>query len=871
MPISSGSRLGPYEVVAPIGAGGMGEVWRARDTRLDRSVAVKVLPAELAKNAQLKLRFEREAKAISQLNHPNICQLYDVGDDYLVMELIEGESLADRIGRGPLPLDQVLRYGTEIADALDKAHRSGIIHRDLKPGNVMVAKSGAKLLDFGLASIKPAVESSAPHDATAARSLTQEGTILGTFQYMAPEQLEGLPADARTDIFALGCVLYEMLTGRRAFEGKNRTSLIAAIVSGTPRSISELQPLTPPALEHIVHRCLAKDPDDRWQSAHDVAEDLRWIRDAGSQAGIAAPVAHRRKLRLRWLTASAAAVVVAALAVAGYVTTHRQKPVNIHFTLPGMTDEYMAAQSAYVSPDGTRMLIGARSRKTLNMKLWIRPLDGFDTKPLDGTDNVENSCWSPDGRAIAFIANGKLQRLELSGGTPRVLATIVTQPSGIAWSGDSIVWGEDEGSLKRVSSNGGPVEVLTKPDAAKHEIGHVFPTFLPGGKRFLFITYTRNTDSPDRAHTLYAGSLGSSEITRVGSVPSRVQYYDGYLFFVRDASLYAQSFDAKSLKFTGEPKPVLDDVFYFQPTGGASFAISDAGMISAVGLQHATSVAITDLGGRELSTILSADNIYDHIAVAPDASRIYVARVDPKIGTPDIWEHGLTRPTKTRLTFDPEEEAEPVVSPDGKHLYYESDRYGVPDIFEKRLDGSSPDVRVVAAPNYQAPWGVSPDGRFLSYTTEQDAPATKTDLWMMSLADRKSFPFVATPAHDGNGAFSPDGRWIVYLSDGSGAYEVYLRQFPNGKSSQVTTIGVTNAPRWSRDGRKLYFTKHRTLYECDVAPNGDTSDPRPLFEARELIYTFELMPDGKRFVLVYWSDAGASPPIRVISRWSPAD
>jgi eukaryotic-like serine/threonine-protein kinase len=869
VPISSGSRLGPYEIVAPIGAGGMGEVWRARDTRLDRSVAVKVLPAELSNNAQLKLRFEREAKAISQLNHPNICRLYDVGENYLVMELIEGESLADRIDRGPLPLEQVLRYGVEIADALDRAHRSGIVHRDLKPGNVMVTKSGSKLLDFGLASIKAPVQTAGPHDATAARSLTQEGTILGTFQYMAPEQLEGLPADARTDIFALGCVLYEMLTGRRAFEGKNRTSLIAAIVSGTPRPISELQPMTPPALENVVKRCLAKDPDARWQSAHDVAEDLRWIRDAGSQAGVSAPVAQHRRMRQRALTAIGVVIVAATLAAAGYLAAHRQKPVNIHFTLPGMTNDYAAAAQASVSPDGTQLVITATNRKTLHQQLWLRPLDGFDAKPVDGTEDVKTSAWSPDGKALAFVANGKLMRIDLSGGgAPHVLAPVVTQPSGLTWRGDSILWGEDEGPLQRISANGGAVDVLTKLDPANHEVGHVHPTFLPDGRRFLFITYERNPDSPERSHTLYAGSLDTKQTTRLGSVPSRVQYYGGRLFFVRDATLYAEPFDEKNLKVTGEPKPVLSDVFNFQPTGGASFAVSDAGMITAVGFARPTRAVITDLTGRELSTVFSEELIYDQFAVAPDGMRIYAALVDPKIGTSDIWELGLTRPTKTRLTFDPEEEGEPVIAPDGKHLFYESDRYGIPDIFEKSLDTNAPDVRVVAAPNYQGPWNVSPDGKYLCYLTEQNASATKQDLWILSLADGKSFPLVSTPAKDQAGRFSPDGKWIAYLSDASGGFEIYLRQFPEGKTIQVTTIGVTESAHWSPDGRKLYFAKDRTMYECDVSAGGDTSEPRTMFEAHDLIYTFEPLPDGKRFVIVYWSEAGASPPIRVISRWN---
>ena len=455
MTLAAGSRLGPYEIVAPLGAGGMGEVWRGRDTRLDRSVAIKVLPAEFAQNVQLKLRFEREARAISQLNHPHICTLYDVGDNYLVMELLEGQSLADRLTKGSLPLEQVLRYGAQIADALDKAHRAGIIHRDLKPGNVMITKSGAKLLDFGLA------KSGAPIDldgATQHKPLTQEGTILGTFQYMAPEQLEGVEADARTDIFGFGVVLYEMATGHRAFEGKTKTSLIAAIVKENPRPMAELQPLTPPALEHVVNKCLSKDPDDRWQNAHDIAEELKWISGAGSGAGVAAPLVARRKSRERlgWV----AAVVVAGGAAVFFATRRPDVPPRLETAVvppEGVAFSY-AGGSIALSDDGRQVAFVGRGADGKSL-IWVRSLGSSAARPLPGTEGAWFPFWSPDAKSIAFAAGDKLKKVSVGGGSPETLADAPRFLGG-SWNRQGDILMSTAPGILRVSAAGGNVDVI---------------------------------------------------------------------------------------------------------------------------------------------------------------------------------------------------------------------------------------------------------------------------------------------------------------------------------------------------------------------------------------------------------------------------
>ncbi|HKI85450.1 MAG TPA: protein kinase, partial [Thermoanaerobaculia bacterium] len=464
MTIQPGTRLGPYEIAAPIGAGGMGEVWRARDTRLEREVAIKVLPPELAEDAQFLKRFEREAKTISQLSHPHVCALYDVGEEktgasatvhYLVMELLEGESLAERIEKGRLPLDDVLKYGREIASALDAAHRRGITHRDLKPGNIMLTKSGAKLLDFGLA--KSASEGQAPIDGltnlkTEAKPLTQEGTILGTFQYMAPEQLEGLEADARTDIFALGAVLYEMATGHRAFEAQSKTSLIAAIVSSQPEPISKVVAMSPPSLDHVVRRCLEKDPDDRWQSAHDVASQLQWISEAGSQAGVATPITIRRKTRERLAWAAAAILGITTIVVSLlWLRAPEVQKRSFRLTIPSSTSSYQQAGQGIISPDGARVIFTAMSPER-KWSLWLRDLDSFDARAIDGTKRGVNGFWSPDGRSFAYWSGGNLMSIDLDGGSPQTIAPASWLQGG-DWNKDGvIIFGVGESGILRVQA-----------------------------------------------------------------------------------------------------------------------------------------------------------------------------------------------------------------------------------------------------------------------------------------------------------------------------------------------------------------------------------------------------------------------------------
>ncbi|MFN2385493.1 MAG: protein kinase [Thermoanaerobaculia bacterium] len=511
MTLVSGTRLGPYEIQDLVGAGGMGEVYRARDTRLERTVAIKVLPTHLSESPEVRERFDREAKTVSQLSHPNVCALYDVGHqdgiDYVVMEYLEGETLAERLLKGPLAIEQVLRYGVEIAGGLDRAHRQGIVHRDLKPGNVMLTRAGVKLLDFGLAKAFQTQPLSGTTALPTAAHLTQEGTILGTFQYMAPEQLEGKDADARTDIFALGAVLFEMATGRKAFGGASQASLISSIMSADPPSISAVQPLSPPALDRVIRKCLAKDPEDRWQSAHDVASELKWVGEGGSQAGISAPAIPRRRSRER-LAWGAAAVAAAGAILFGALLLRRPAADAERRAFVLMPDSRSELQAVAISPDDRNLALSFADRQG-QTALFLRPIGSVETRRLPGTEDSADPFWSPDGRQIGFFSRGKLKRISVDGGAVQTLAD--ADRHGASWGrAGTIVYCQAFGSaLQRVAATGGSPGPATTLDASRQEVMHAWPKFLPDGKHFVF--YARSADPAKSA--IFLASLDSTERT----------------------------------------------------------------------------------------------------------------------------------------------------------------------------------------------------------------------------------------------------------------------------------------------------------------------------------------------------------------------
>jgi len=871
MTISAGTRLGSYEIVSRLGAGGMGEVFRARDTRLDRGVAIKVLPEGFASNTQLKLRFEREAKSISQLNHPHICTLYDVGShegiEYLVMELIEGETLADRITRGPLPLPEVLKLGSQIADALHAAHRSGIVHRDLKPGNVMLTRSGAKLLDFGLA--KPIITAAFGNDApTEHKPMTAEGTIIGTFQYMAPEQLEGVEADARTDIFALGTVLYEMATGKRAFEGKTRTSLIAAIVDRTPTPISQILPLAPVALEHIVSRCLEKDPDARWQSAHDVGEELKWISSAGSlgDATAATSPRNRRRERVAWLAAALLLFgLVAALVQLSRGTTGSPA---YSFTIPSTTSGYVWGDLAEISPDGSTFVFTARKDSSAPRLVWLRPADDFTARPLEGTEGADGASWSSDSRTILFNAAGKLKRIRVDGSAAEVVSDRPSV-SGHTMNGTgTVLFGAREEGIYRVSKGGSP-ERITTLNRTRHELSHGSPHFLPDDEHFLFLAFARDAKQQLRRSYLYAGALGSKDVKFLGEIPSQVVYTDsGHLLFVRDGSLVAAPFDARKLAFIGEPMKVVDRVAYFKPAAVGQFTASRNGVLAFMAPVAASSLVWLDGAGKQLGDPLRTKTRYGRMRISGNGSRAAIAIYDPAIGTSDIWSLGLTRKTATRLTIDEGWEDDPVFTPDGTKMFYATDRVGIPDIFVKRLDSAEEDRAVVVDEGEQMPFDVSPDGRYLIYESDR-YDGTRANIWILRIdGSEKPRPFVHTPSDEVAPRISLDGKWLAYVSNESGKYQVYVKPFPGpGEARQISTDGG-GGPRWSPDSRLLYFREADTIFVADL--QSPDAEPRIVFKLDQDLGGFEVAPDGKKFLAVVTDKRDADQPTQVMVNWLAA-
>ncbi|MGH9317043.1 MAG: protein kinase domain-containing protein, partial [Thermoanaerobaculia bacterium] len=707
---AAGTRLGPYEILSPLGAGGMGEVYRARDARLERTVAIKVLPSGLAASPEVRQRFEREAKTISQLSHPHICAIYDVGREgeaeYIVMELLEGETLSDRLAKGALPLEQTIRYGVEISDALDKAHRQGIVHRDLKPGNVMITKSGVKLLDFGLAKAferpldaegrgqatvghHPLARSGLTAIPTVAGSphLTQEGTILGTFQYMAPEQLEGKEADSRTDIFAFGATLYEMATGKKAFSGASQASLISAIMKEEPAPLSQVEPTTPPAFDRLVKTCLAKDPEDRWRTAHDVMLELKWIAAGGSQATPAVPVAARRKSRegLGWIVAGV--LLLFAIGQA-FVSSRRAPPESRAIRFSVLPPAKAVVDSISVAPDGSHLAFVASSPDG-RILLWVRPLEAQTARPIVGTDGAMFAFWSPDSRFLGFFAEGKLKKVEAAGGPVETLCD-AAYPRGGTWNRDGVVLftPNSGGPVFRVSAAGGLATPLTALDPSRKETSHRWPYFLPDGRHFLY--YARS-GQPENAG-IYVGSLDSKETRRLVSTPSNAAYApSGYLLFARDGTLMAQAFDVEKLRFTGEPFPAAEDVGFDGGTFRADFAVSENGVLTyRTSASFLARLTWFDRGGKQLGSV-GPPGSYFNLSLSLDDRKLAVSRLASWTGTRDIWVYDLSRGTSSRFTFDPSTELSPFWSPDASRIVFSSDRAGPLDLYQRVATGGSDD------------------------------------------------------------------------------------------------------------------------------------------------------------------------------------
>ena len=882
LPLTTGARLGPYEILSPLGAGGMGEVYKARDTRLERTVAVKVLPTHMASSPEVRQRFEREAKTISQLSHPHICALYDVGregeTEYLVMELLEGEPLSDRLARGALPLEQTLRYGVEIADALDKAHRQGIVHRDLKPGNVMITKSGVKLLDFGLAKamaepMKASGATSLPTVMGSANNLTQEGTILGTFQYMAPEQLEGREADGRTDIFAFGAVLYEMATGRKAFAGATQASLISSILRDDPPPISQVQSMSPPALDRVVRGCLAKDPEDRLQSAHDIASELKWISE-GSGAGIAPPTAvagrRRNRERLAWTVAALAVAAAAVWTLRG--TRHAAAPeLPIRFLLsppPGLR----FSDSVALSPDA-RSVVFLTEDSGRKRGLWLRPLDELSPKLLSSAGAERYPFWSPDGRMIAFFESGRLRRIDVGGGPAQTICESGIGMGGSWGSSGTIVFTSDFGTgLLAVSAAGGKPAPATTLDLARGDVAHLLPVFLPDGRHFVFAA--RNKD-PEKS-VIALGELGSMKTRALFHAESMAIYADpGYLLFAREGTLLAQRLDPGRLEPEGEPISVAGDVSFFTNVGGLQASVSAGRALVYGRWVHEKKLVWVDRKGAELGT-LGAVGDYGDLDISPDGRRVAVSMSDAARGQNlDVWVLDAARGQASRLTSDRTDEFRPRWLPDNRQVAYQSDHLGFYDLYRRSADGG-PEETLLLDKHDKGIDDISADGRYALYASATDGP--RGDLWALPLSG-KADPIRLTQTREfteGMPRFSPDGRWIVFRSDESGRQEIYAQPFPSGPKRQVSS-GGGDAPAWSRDGKEIFYVSpDGRLNSVGVSVRGDefaSSAPQPLFDLRLAgspwldPRQYAVAADGQRFLIVRRVEDAGLEALVVVLNW----
>jgi eukaryotic-like serine/threonine-protein kinase len=891
MALASGSRLGPYQIISLLGAGGMGEVYCAKDTRLDRTVAVKVLLSNLSADPELRQRLEREARAISSLQHANICTLHDIGAqdgiDFMVMEFLEGQTLAARLEKGPLPVDQVLKIGTEIVQALEKAHGQGIIHRDLKPANIMLTRAGAKLMDFGLAKPKSplashAVSAFTPSTPTmnvasltsVASPLTQKGSIVGTFQYIAPEVLQGAEADTRSDIFSLGCVLYEMVTGRRAFEGKSQLSVFTAILEKEPEPISIQQPATPPMLDRLIRACLAKDPADRFQTAHDVAMNLRWAAESVPDAHAKATPKFN-KARAVGLSA----LFLALLAVASFVGYRWAKssnvPLSMHSEIPSPENFALDATGdaggmPVLSAQGDKLAFVAHSKDS--KMLWVRSLSNDFAKPLDGTLGAAHPFWSPDGRNIGFFAGGKLMKIPADGG-PVVTLADAANPRGGTWgASDVIVFVADYlGALMKVNASGGPAEPVTVLDRTKHST-HRWPWFLPDGKHFLYLA-TNHSGGDAKQNGIYLGSLDKKEPRLIVNTESSAQYASGYLLYRLNTALVAQPFDPQAGTLSGSPITVVNNLRDDVGVWRSIFSVSQNGLMTYQ-IGNASSVQSRlmwfDRTGKSTPECEAEQKGIVDLRLSPNNRQVVYA------GATAIWTCDLERSTKTRVTFDNQPLQQPSWSPDGKALMFIvplAQGGGNVDVRMKAADGSGAEKTLLHDDNYHYPeW--TPDGKYLTYLWGDGEK--QVSLWMVPVTgDSKPVAVVQPPSAQANilrYRISPDGHWVTYVSDETGQSEVYITSFPEAKGKWRVSSSGGSYPAWSGNGKEVFY-KDLTddFYACPITTKASevaVGKPQHLFHASTpgIGVSFDVSSDGKR-LLVNHADEETQAPLHLVTNW----
>ena len=893
--LPAGTRLGPYELLSTIGAGGMGEVYKARDTRLDRIVAVKLLRSEIAARPDRQRRFETEARAISSLSHPNICALFDVGEQdgraFLVMEYLEGETLDDRLTQGPLAAADLLRWAGQIADALDHAHRGQIVHRDLKPSNVMLTSQGAKLLDFGLAKeleSPPGLVSTATFDQ---QKLTAEGSVLGTFQYMAPEQLEGRPADARTDLFAFGVLLYEMATGRKAFAGESQASLIASILTSQPPPISAVRRDVeglPPALDHIVERCLEKKPVDRWQTARDVKLELEWVAKATDASSLSLPRMNVRAARpaareiAAWMAAALAIGLASTVWFRGrpapspeLTMFHIQPPPGV---LIGLAQN---RPRLALSPDGRQLAFLAT--KDGRRHVWVRSLGSLDAdaRPLAGTEDAQAPFWSPDSRFIGFFiegAGGELRRVDVNGGPPRRICAAQSDGS-IAWGRDgTILFTQFRDGLYRVSAEGGTPVRVTSVDKSKGEMNHYWPEFLPDGRHFFFLATAVDPKGNRLTPTVYVGSIDdATNRTLIAQKPARMVYSPtGHVLFVEDSVLMAQAFDLASPKLTGEPIPVAEGVGYSRGLGYGAFSLSDNGMLAYQGNQDSFQLLWYDRRGSTIDPGWDPQS-FGSVRLSPDAQQLAVDVSDPRTAASDVWVYDVQRGAPIRFTTDGSS-MRAVWAPDAKRLAFRTSRSQAPAVVASTFDGRDELLADTNSPLTPEDW--SPDGALLAYTNS--TRTTQADLWLLPLAlPRTPRRLLATPASEWDAKFSPDSSWVAFTSNELGDPDVYvMRTDATGKTR--ISVGGGSSPRWRRDGKELYYlaADARTLIavSVEIGATFKAGESTRLFTMRSDVASrvglryagYDATPDGQRFLFSVPAGEPTTSRLTVLQNWAAA-
>ncbi len=868
MTLPSGARVGPYEIVSLRGVGGMGQVYRARDTRLDRAVAIKVLPPGLEANEELRARFEREARAISSLSHPNICALFDVGRDgeteYLVMEYLDGETLAEKLARGPLPQSLVVRYGSQMAAALQHAHRAGITHRDLKPGNLMITAEGVKLLDFGLAKLiekTPRVHSDLSAPATEANPITAQGMIVGTAHYMSPEQLEGKPLDHRTDIFALGVVLYEMATGQRPFKGDSAASLVAAILSRDPVPVRSIQPAVTAALERIILTALEKNPDERWQTSRDLGRQLQWIGEStsgtASETTSARPVVlSAQQRRLPPVVAIVAAVLAGAFLTWGALrgsTSSRPAEGNVCLQLalpPGMIPTQSKELVNFaISPDGRKIaFVAYREGRS---SLYVRRLDAFEFTEIRETEGASSPFWSSDGNWIGFSARENLWKVTADGKAPPVgLCRISAGGARATWHGTTILFAEFRGGragILRVQDSGGtPVEVTS---IAKGEWRHTWPCLLPDGKHFIYERFA--SGSPDRSLVLASlDSPGESVLIRNVSLARMVG--PERLAFVRDGSLMAQTIDLKKGVLVGEPTLVGSDVPYFHMTGEAGFDASPTGVIVYLKDTSTGRLVLRNRAGRETKEV--GTGLFRDAALSPDGRRAAVSVVASNTGLMDVWIYDLARGVRDRFTSDPAVETAPEWTPDGGPIIYSQSEGGMFPHLVRRAVGGTTSEDVTPRGSFQLGATFTPDGRTVYY---EQTDGTGSDIYRVDLEKKVPEPVLKGGFNESDPAVSPDGRRLAYSSDASGSGEVYVMSLESSGSSPVrVSAGGGREPRWGEGGRELvYLRPDGTFMSATLRQSGRWDDVllQELFHVQYPVQHFDVAADGQSILISTWS------------------